>query len=112
MSLTNTNNEKQKLEEWAAKNSDERVFDEVSNNTNSYWVMREENITDLYEYDFKTLPEFENLCRNIWKNTIDEEIMKIVAVSVFKYQFESTAAVVEKEEIETSGSLPEYIYVF
>ena len=35
MSLTNTNNEKQKLEEWAAKNSDERVFDEVSNNTNS-----------------------------------------------------------------------------
>lgn len=106
--------DKQRLREWADRNSDNSVFSKMlESDADSFWCMRDENMEELIKYDFRTLPEFEALCQDIVRYKMDVEITKMVAVSAFKSKprFEESINVKEMEK-EPLSKLPEYIYVF
>lgn len=103
-------NEVSRLMLWAAKEEKSVRFEtEDSDTKDSFWLDRQENCTDIKEYEFTTVPEFEALCTDILGHEFDSQIKKVVSVAMIKNMPKEKSA-----EKETGGSetLPEYIYVF
>lgn len=103
MSLTNRK-EIIKLKSWAVSKEAKELFDEeYSVDSESFWKTREEE-NYIMQYYFQSIPEFENCCRKIIKNEMDQEIQRIVSVAIFKNKPLAKSKIMEE--------LPEYRYTF
>lgn len=98
------------LSEWASRNENKHIFLAASNeDEDSFWMTRENEDSYIMAYDFRTLPEFEKLCLNIFGKKFDKEIQRIISVAAFKHSGDYEE--MQKKE-KTDDRLPEHIYVF
>ncbi len=95
-----------KIKDWAVTGSDNSLFHKNTETDTTFWVTREREDTYIMEYDFGTLPEFESLCKEVVRTSMDEHIQRIVSVAVFKNVPQ------ERAEYERQEGIPEYRYTF
>ncbi len=103
-------NEMSRLMLWAAQEEKSVYFEGGdSGPKDSFWQDRQKRDTEIREYGFKTVPEFEALCADIMGHEFDTQIKKVVSVAMIKNMPREK----KKEKPFIDGeTLPEYIYVF
>lgn len=98
--------EQKKLIEWASLYTGEKYFySEEKTEKDSLWRTRKQEDTYIMEYDFDTLPEFEELCKKVLYIQEERKMQRVLSVAVFKNMPNG-------EVNEAVTKLPEYRYVF
>ena len=84
MSLTDKN-EQDRLKNWVTIKGDLDPFGrKETEGQDSFWIARTSEDSYIIDYDFDTIPEFENLCKEIIKVPMDIELERIISVAAFK----------------------------
>ena len=110
--------EKKLLQEWAAANRDEQVFEQRSSSSmDSYFLTRNNEETYIMPYKFKTIPEFQERITEVWRGgpaEIDPQRQKLLAIAAFKCRAvaEEKPHEEQKKENTNKGKLPEFTYAF
>ncbi len=107
--------EKKLLQEWAAANRDEQVFEQRSSSSmDSYFLTRNSEETYIMPYKFKTIPEFQERIKEVCGAEIDPQRQKLLAITAFKCRAvaEEKSHEEQKKENTNKGKLPEFTYAF
>lgn len=112
MSLTDKN-EQDRLKNWVTIKGDLDPFGrKETEGQDSFWIARTSEDSYIIDYDFDTIPEFENLCKEIIKVPMDIELERIISVAAFKNMPDENPEEIDNNVFEKNEKLPEYRYVF
>lgn len=104
--------------EWAKENEDRKIFPEISENENSYYIDRKSEDTYMTEYSFKTVAELKKELEKYSGLPADSQILKKLTVEICQNRFRSKLEMnvdnkMQSEKVnDGKKTLPEFIYVF
>lgn len=101
---------------WAQENEDKRIFPEICQKDQSYYINRNSEETYMIEYSFKTIAELKKLLECYSRLAEDSEMLKSLTIAICQERYRSELdknikSLGKNNELYNGDKvLPEYVY--